>query len=261
MKTILQLAGALVLGSVLASCSEDQSSAAVEQEQPQAVAEIQDTGNSGAGDSDAAKIEAFTPEYISAQDLNTAFEKSELPYVFDVRSEPSYEKSHIQWSLSMPYGNTDEARLAGVQGLTKQSPIVTYCGCPRHLSTLSAEALGKQGYQNVRVLYEGFWHWKDIGFPIVDNEATTSITILRLEGILTEDGEAADNRDVFLRHQKTGQLEAVRVSADGEFKVDFHLYDYQDGDNFEIILDHIENQSVRLVVASREPAAKLNLNL
>ena len=262
MKTILQLAGALVLGSVLASCSEDQSSAAVEQEQPQALAQIQDTGNSGTGDSDTVKIEAFTPEYISAQDLNLAFENNDLPYVFDVRSEPSYEKSHIQWALSMPYGNTDEARLASVQGLTKQSPIVTYCGCPRHLSTLSAEALGKQGYQNVRVLYEGFWHWKEQQYPTIENvTSTASTTVIRFKGELLENQNTVAGQDLFLQHARSGQLEAVRTDSQGQFELEFHIYEYQDDDRFNLIVASLDNQPVMQLSANPDSPNIIKVSL
>ena len=164
-------------------------------------------------------------------------------------------------ALSMPYGKTDQVRLASAQGISKQSRIVAYCGCPRHLSTLSAEALGKMGYENVSVLYEGYWHWKDNGFPIVDNEAAATITTLRFEGRLTRAGQSADDSDIFLRHQRTGQLEATRTASDGGFAVDFHLYDYYEGDQFEIILGRLDNQPVLRVAAASKQKTQLQLNL
>ena len=260
MKIYLHLTGALILGFILASCSEDQSSNTVETRSSETVVENTATGESATTESNSEPVEKFTPQYIYAEDLKVALDSSDPPYVFDVRSEPSFQKSHILSALSMPYGNTDEERLAS-QGISKQSQIVAYCGCPRHLSTLSAEALGKMGYENVSVLYEGYWHWKDNGFPIVDNEAAATITTLRFEGRLTRAGQSADDSDIFLRHQRTGQLEATRTASDGGFAVDFHLYDYYEGDQFEIILGRLDNQPVLRVAAASKQKTQLQLNL
>ena len=193
---------------------------------------------------------AFKPDYISAADLGKHFEDNTVPFIFDVRSEHSYQKSHIRTALSMPYNQTDDDRLASVEGLGQDSLIITYCGCPRHLSGLAAKDLGERGYTNVQVLYEGYWHWVDNGYPVVDNEST-ALSTLQFEGKVTRVDRPVAGETIFLKHQRTGQLEATSLDEDGAFAVDFHLYDYQAEDEFAVILSALNHAPMGTISASR----------
>jgi len=191
----------------------------------------------------------FIPDYISAKDLNTRFEQQSEPFIFDVRSSASFEKSHIQSALWVPYGNTEESDLMKITSLGKDSEIVTYCGCPHHLSTLQAKYLKDLGYSNVKVLYDGFWVWKDSGFPTFYTE-TTQTTMLKFSGKLLSADNSANQTDVFLRHIKSGQLEAARSTVDGTFSFDFHIYDYQPDDKFELMITKLDTPVVKTFAPS-----------
>ena len=214
----------------------------------------------------------FQPDYISADDLNTLFSKNELPFIFDVRSEASFEQSHITNALSMPYGKTDDTRLTSA-GLTKDSFIVTYCGCPRHLSSLSAADLSERGYSNIKVLYEGYWHWKDSGYPVIERQGKVAITQLKFKGLVTQSNNSSNNLadntgnvpvsgiDLFLKHQESGQLEAVATNPEGEFEVEFNVYDYQDTDLFEVIIADINSSPIKHTTGQKESVNYLNIHL
>lgn len=206
-------------------------------------------------------VEEFTPDYIAADDLNATFDANTIPYIFDVRSTTSYQTSHIETALSMPYGQTTDEMLAAVDGMDKSSEIITYCGCPRHLASLSAKDLIDRGYTNVRALYEGYWHWIDSGYPIFEAEKTASLTHLQFEGSLSQAGIPTSGKNLFLKHRQTGQLEAVRTNQYGQFTVDFHLYDYQKADVFEIIVDDIQNSPVQLASAEIGAVNLIEVNL
>jgi len=44
--------------------------------------------------------------------------------------------------------------------------IVAYCGCPHAASGALADRLIKHGYEDVKVLDEGYYVWHDKGYPV-----------------------------------------------------------------------------------------------
>ncbi|MBX2868698.1 MAG: rhodanese-like domain-containing protein [Acidiferrobacterales bacterium] len=203
----------------------------------------------------------FIPDYISAVDLNARFEQQSEPFIFDVRSKGSFEKSHIQSALWVPYGNTEESDLMKIVNLNKDSEIVTYCGCPRHLSSLQAKFLKDLGYNNVKVLYDGLWVWQENGFPTLYAE-TTQTTMLKFSGELISSDHSVNRTDVFLRHVKSGQLEAARSTADGTFSFDFHIYDYRPDDEFELMLTQLDSPAIKTIAPTEsEVSAEIHLEI
>ncbi len=252
-QTNIVLSGMLAITLLLASCSDDSALRATESgsaEDSNAVSsqvtQVQETTSTT--DSHDHEVD-FTPNYIAADDLNDLLGSDAVPYIFDVRSNTSFEVSHIKTSLNMPYGQTTDELLSAVTGLNKYSEIVTYCGCPRHLSSLSAKDLTDSGYENVKVLYEGYWHWKDSGYPVAGSEETASLTHLKFEGSLTQSETPSMGVDVFLKHPGSGQMEAARTNKEGQFSFDFHLYNYDATDLFEVILSNIHSAPVQLASA------------
>jgi rhodanese-related sulfurtransferase len=203
----------------------------------------------------------FTPNYISAEDLNRRFEQKSTPFIFDVRNKASYQQSHIETAFLMPYGQTDDSDLAELVSLGKDSEIITYCGCPRHLSTLSADNLTRRGYQNVKVLYEGFWHWKDSGFPTFEISSNTATTLLKFEGLVESHQNPVSGIDLFLRHAKSGQLEAVRTDAQGKFDVEFHLFGYESDDKFDLMVSNVSAQPLLALTAAADKPTFIEVKL
>ena len=124
--------------------------------------------------------------FMRAADLLRRLENDTGHFVFDVRSKNSYAESHVRNALSMPYGQFEPGDVAGLNQMTLDMPIVTYCGCPHHLAGLAADRLIEWGYRDVRVLHEGFWHWRDNQFPIAGLQVQQT-SELRLAGIIMSD--------------------------------------------------------------------------
>ena len=243
----------LILALFISACSQQPESVTVEQ--PAEAKKVTSV-------IEVASADEYQPDYISAADLNSRVVDCSSPFVFDVRSSHSYEKSHLLGSWSMPHGKTDDALLATVEGLSKDSEIVTYCGCPRHLATLAAKNLESRGYNNVMVLYEGYWHWVEKGYPTVEqsgNVATT--TRLYLQGRIFADDDSGSGIDVFMRHADTGQLEAAETDANGHFEMDFTLYDYVPGDAFSVVLHDISNEPVHQLYVPEDSNVDLEITL
>jgi rhodanese-related sulfurtransferase len=259
-----QLSCILLLSLLLISCSEDNNTRTAEvpsvettpaQQSAESNPPVEVNTESDSIQQTVKAEPEYVPDYISAADLNKRFEQDSVPFIFDVRSKASYDQSHIKAALSMPYGKTQDSDLARVALLDKNSEIITYCGCPRHLSTLAAEDLTGRGYKNIQVLYEGFWHWKEQQFPTVENVTNTAATtVIRFKGELLENQNVVAGQDLFLQHARSGQLEAVRTDTRGRFELDFHLYGYEVDDQFNLIVANLNNPpAIRLYADPDNP--------
>ncbi len=174
-----------------------------------------------------------TARFIRATDLLERIKNETDHFIFDVRAKKSYAESHIRNALSMPYGQFEPQDVAALDQMTLDTPIVTYCGCPHYLAGLAADRLIEWGYRNVRVLYEGFWHWRDNQFPVAGLQ-TQQTSELLLAGIIVSGERLLAGTDVFIVNIRNGQLEATAMDASGVFETGFHVLDYRPDDQFEI---------------------------
>ena len=182
----------------------------------------------------------FKPKFIKAIDvLNKVSKKDKNLHLFDVRDKKSFDEGHIEGALNMPLPIVAE----NVKDIPKESEIVTYCGCPHHLSSIGAEHLTNLGYKDVKVLDEGFWFWKDHKYPMtVSDNVKSQISQLSFEGKLFKSDKPYSNVDIYLKHEKSGQLEAARTDKDGNYKIHFHIYDYKEKDNFKFYVETLKNE-------------------
>lgn len=181
----------------------------------------------------------FKPNFIKADYLHQILDKHEKLYLFDVRGDASYNESHIKGALSKPIPITP----ALVMGVPKDAKIVTYCGCPHHLSSIAAEQLTKMGYKDVHVLDEGFWYWKDHKYPLTQGKGATNAKIseLNISGNLMKGAQPVSGKDIYIKHMKTGQLEATRTDKNGYYDMKFHIYNYKSKDDFKFYVDDLKN--------------------
>ena len=187
-----------------------------------------------------------TTRYIRATDLLERMENETGHYVFDVRSEKSYADSHIRDSLSMPFGKVEPQDVAQLDGMTLDTPIVTYCGCPHHLAGLGADQLIEWGYRNVRVLYEGYWYWKDNRFPVAGLQLQQTRELM-FAGVVVSGDRPLASTDVFIRNTRNGQLEAAATDANGRFETAFHVLGYRPDDRFEVRVGSLEAPVARVL--------------
>jgi rhodanese-related sulfurtransferase len=215
---------------VAVQASSNPDNAPVQQKQDP---EMNDHGDHHHGDSN------FKPNFIKADYLNTILDKHEKLYLFDVRGDLSYNELHIKGALSKPIPITP----ALVMGIPKDAKIVTYCGCPHHLSSIGAEQLTKLGYTDVHVLDEGFWYWKDKNYPMAKGKDAKNVKLseLNISGNLMKDAQPVSGKDIYIKHMKTGQLEATRTDKNGFYDMKFHIYDYESKDDFKFYVDDLKN--------------------
>jgi len=85
----------------------------------------------------------------------------------DARSPELYQGGHIQGAVNVPLAQFDQMIEKVLMNLPEDALIVTYCdGEDCDLSAKLAEELKRLGYENVRVLHNGWTVWKSHQLPI-----------------------------------------------------------------------------------------------
>jgi rhodanese-related sulfurtransferase len=105
-------------------------------------------------------------------DLNIALEDAEALYfaqqvVFlDARSREQYRRGHIEGAKSLPWEDFDRRFPQVMSGISYDAVIITYCdGESCSLSRELASALMAKGYDQVRVLVDGWKLWQQFNLP------------------------------------------------------------------------------------------------
>jgi len=215
--------------TMAAGCQETQQSSSTPSSSPASTPASTEPATSPQAEEEVA---IDTARYIRAADLLERIDNETGHFVFDVRSEKSYAESHVRVALSMPYGKFEPQDVAALKQMTLDTPITTYCGCPHHLAGLAADQLIEWGYRNVRVLYEGFWYWKDNQYPIAGLQIQQTRE-LRLAGIVVSGDQPLADTNVFILNTRNGQLEAAATDASGKFETGFHVLGYRPEDQLE----------------------------
>ena len=131
----------------------------------------------------------------------------------DSRSQTQYERSHILGSVLSPapsgIGPTDPTT-----DWPKNDRIVTYCGCPLHLSSLRAASLLNSGFTNVYVLKEGFWEWHEKQYPLSGYDKKLAPNSWTITG---KTDPSFSGKTVWIRELQSGQVEAAMIQQNGEF--------------------------------------------
>ncbi len=131
-----------------------------------------------------AKMGLFAENCISADQLRQKQLKAERVIVLDVRSQTSYRHSHIQGAAlarvedyyrqemlfkrgaTLTHPNADEALAENVKKYPKNALIVTYCDAGCQTSSAMVIQIKRFGFENVKVLEDGFQAWQEKGYPV-----------------------------------------------------------------------------------------------
>ncbi len=100
--------------------------------------------------------------YTSADAIKAELDRGAAFGFLDARPPSDYVTSHIAGAASVPFYEAKDYLFA----LPKDKWLVSYCGCPHAESGQLADALLSNGFTKVTVLDEGFYVWKDRGYPV-----------------------------------------------------------------------------------------------
>ena len=85
----------------------------------------------------------------------------------DARPKDDYEKGHIRGAHSLPWHEADQRFMEVTKDISVDTPIITYCdGETCDLSHKLANFLIELGFNNVKILVNGWTKWQNAGFPI-----------------------------------------------------------------------------------------------
>ena len=148
----------------------------------------------------------------------------------DVRGDAAFSAEHIDGAMAFSLEDLREGKLPR---LPKTMPLIVYCGCPHSLSEESARYLIAAGFQRVWVLDEGYYGWKDKGYPVtVTREKAAGKQQMPITG--RAPGLAPGTR-VYARHFASGQWEAGKVDTQGAFELHLPFYGVSAGEPIEIL--------------------------
>lgn len=142
----------------------------------------------------------------------------------DARGPTQYEHAHVYGAVNSP-ARTDSAG-GPVPGWPRDARIVTYCGCPHHLSSIRAAGLLKAEYGSVYALDDGFVGtadaWAERGYPMAGRafREETSTRVARITG-------AVDSRHAgdYVWATAGTQYEAARIGPDGRYDLELRFVD------------------------------------
>ncbi|QTA79665.1 Rhodanese-like domain-containing protein [Desulfonema limicola] len=103
---------------------------------------------------------------ISLEQAKLLFEQNQAVFV-DARPESQYIEGHIHGALTIPWQDIDNYFNQAVQQLENAGTIITYCdGETCELSHDLALFLKEMGFENVRVLVNGWSIWRMAGLSV-----------------------------------------------------------------------------------------------
>jgi rhodanese-related sulfurtransferase len=151
---------------------------------------------------------------IPIEDAYYLYARGEARFV-DARSETGYDVQHVFGSVLSPA--PDGRRADPPSDWDTQAPVVTYCHCPHHLSSLRAADLLDSGFQQVYAIDEGFQAWLDRNYPLAGSDTSRDYTVRTVRG-QTDASDAGET--AWTIHAPTDQVEATEIESDGSYEME-----------------------------------------
>lgn len=166
-------------------------------------------------------------DYMSAVMAKSLFDAGGAIFI-DVRGRTAFAAEHIPGSMRVELPDLRAGRLPP---LPREMPLVIYCGCPHSLSDEAARYLRAGGFQSVFVLDEGYYGWKELGYPVTIGPEASSLRRMQIHG--RAPALPAGTR-IYARHADSDQWEAARIDGDGRFEMHLPFYNVPDGAAVEV---------------------------
>lgn len=153
--------------------------------------------------------------------VKTWYDRTEARFV-DARGLTQYKHSHIYGGVLSTAQQKSTG--GGIEGWPTDDRIVTYCGCPHHLSSVRAAGLMKAGFSRVYAIDDGFGAWAERGYPMggttFTSESQSDISTWVIEGVI--DARYAGK---YAWASADRQYEAAPIQGDGRFTLSLTFLD------------------------------------
>ena len=114
--------------------------------------------NEGGPEPDFVLGQRYTPADIVHGELT----RGAAMVFLDARAPSDYGAGHVKGAIDLPFYETAQY----ADALPKDRWIVCYCACPHAESGHAADALFAAGFTKVTIIDEGFFVWRDRGYPV-----------------------------------------------------------------------------------------------
>ena len=135
----------------------------------------------------------------------------------DARGRAQYDAIRIEGAVFSPAPDGREAD--PVEEWSTDTRIVTYCGCPHHLSSQRAASLIDAGYEHTYAIDEGLGGWAQNGYPLEGSEVDAERQSYEISG--TTSPEYAGEM-VTLQQLEEDRREAAPIADDGSYTLQLH---------------------------------------
>ena len=140
--------------------------------------------------------------------------------IVDARGLEQYEQAHVYGAVSSPAQRDSEG--GGIEGWPYADRVVTYCGCPHHLSSIRAAGLQKVGFTEVYALDEGFIgredSWYNRAYPMAGT-AFASGNQARVQQWTISGSVDSQYAGEYVWARAGRQYEAAPVQSDGTYQL------------------------------------------
>ncbi len=143
--------------------------------------------------------------------------------IVDVRSAYEYRVEHIKGALSAPVDAIEAYFKKGI--IPKDKPVVFYCACPHHLSEIAASKAELFGFKEVYIINEGFFGWRDKGYPTEGLRKGEKPNEFTVAGYARKEGQPVKFSRVWFIHKRTGQMEVAYTTNDGFYHSKWNFFD------------------------------------
>ncbi|MFC4540863.1 rhodanese-like domain-containing protein [Halosolutus amylolyticus] len=212
-RTFLAIGGAATLGGVAGCLGSDDSDPDGYGPEPETVPEERsiDTGSY-----QTQTFEGVTVPLAPIDDVFYWYQRQEAR-IADARGSDQYEQAHIVGAPLSPAPDGEGGD--SLDDWDTDDRIVTYCGCPHHLSGLRAAWLIDEGYEEVYALDEGFGAWIDRGYPLAGSAVSAERETYEIQGW---SDPAYAGEMVMLEQVDADRLEAAPIADDGSYTLQLH---------------------------------------
>lgn len=202
-------------------------------EDPTAGSDVSDEGaaeNATADDPVAGTVtqDGIEVPLVSIDDAYEWYREDTAVFV-DARGEGQYENTRIAGALwsPAPDGREDDP----VADRARDARIVTYCGCPHHLSSMRAASLLEDGYETVYALDEGIVEWVNRDYPLEGADVDDEPALRVVRGYADPDSAG---EMVIAEHRPSKQREAAPIGDGGGYELHVRFADLASGDRLTI---------------------------
>jgi cytochrome c oxidase cbb3-type subunit 3/ubiquinol-cytochrome c reductase cytochrome c subunit len=100
--------------------------------------------------------------YTPADTVKYELDQGAAMVILDARAPSDYTAGHVAGAIDLPFYEVSSY----FDVLPRDRWIVCYCACPHAESGRAADTLTQHGFTQVTIIDEGFYVWRDRGYPV-----------------------------------------------------------------------------------------------